>query len=653
FLTIIAALGLSTVLIGAFFLALGFFKLGGLIRFIPYPVIGGFSAGTGWLMTRGAVTVMADTPLTLTHLPGLLEPGTLLRWLPGLAVAIVVMVVLQRFSHFLIMPGLIMAAIGLFYLILWGAGITVAGAEAQGWLMGPFPEGGLWQPLSPSDLNQVNWSIIVGQAGSVATVLLIGVISLLLNASVIELVVKRDIDFNRELRAAGIANLAAGLGAGMPGYSGISATTLGYKVGADSRLVGLMVAAVTGAILFWGTSILSVVPKMVVGGLLLFLGLDLLVEWVYRAWFKFSWVDYLIIITILMVVVGVGFLQGVIVGIVLAGVLFVVTYSRINVVKHTLSGANCHSKVERPLIYHHLLKERGEWLYILELQGFIFFGTAHRLLEQVRRRLADPDLPSPSFILFDFRQVSGLDASAILSFVKIKQLAQAQNIVLVFTHLSPQMMRQLARQVLIDEDRDTWRTFTDLDHGIEWCEEQIIQVFEGVGLSAKPRATRRQLKGFLPQSNRLANLFEYFVPESQTRSAAQTGEMDGMMQYMEQKEVKEGDYLIRQGEKSTGIYFIEEGQVTVQVEGNDGRTVRLRTMGPGTVVGEMGVYLGTLASASVVTDQPGSILYLSLNRLQEIEATAPHLMVAFHKFMVQLQSERLASANDTLQALLR
>ena len=76
-------------------------------------------------------------------------------------------------------------------------------------------------------------------------------------------------------------------------------------------------------------------------------------------------------------------------------------------------------------------------------------------------------------------------------------------------------------------------------------------------------------------------------------------------------------------------------------------------MGAGTVVGEMGAYLGRPASASVITDQPSSVLYLSVERLQEIEATEPHITAAFHKFMVQLQSERLASANDTLNALLR
>ena len=60
FATVVAAIALTTLATGLFFLALGFLKLGGLSRFIPYPVIGGFLAGTGWLLLKGSVGVLAD-----------------------------------------------------------------------------------------------------------------------------------------------------------------------------------------------------------------------------------------------------------------------------------------------------------------------------------------------------------------------------------------------------------------------------------------------------------------------------------------------------------------------------------------------------------------------------------------------------------------
>ena len=73
FLTVVAAIALTTPLTGVFFLALGIFRLDSLIRFIPYPVVGGFLAGTGWLLVRGSVGVMADIPLTLAQLSTLIQ----------------------------------------------------------------------------------------------------------------------------------------------------------------------------------------------------------------------------------------------------------------------------------------------------------------------------------------------------------------------------------------------------------------------------------------------------------------------------------------------------------------------------------------------------------------------------------------------------
>jgi SulP family sulfate permease len=121
---------------------------------------------------------------------------------------------------------------------------------------------------------------------------------------------------------------------------------------------------------------------------------------------------------------------------------------------------------------------------------------------------------------------------------------------------------------------------------------------------------------------------------------------------MERREVPGGAYLIHQGDAPRGVYFVDAGQVTAQRECRDGSVVRLRKMGRGSVVGEMGLYLGTVASASVVTNQPSTIYYLSAEALGHMEETEPEMAAAFHRYIAQLLGERLARANDTLQALL-
>jgi SulP family sulfate permease len=243
FLTVVAAIGATSLCTGAFFLALGLLKLGTLMRFFPYPVIGGFLAGTGWLLVQGAMSFMSGASLSSLEPSYLLRAEVLIKWLPGLIFAVLLLVVMRRYDHFLIMPAMVLAAIGLFYLLLLLTNGSMAEISAQGWLLGPFPQAGLWQPLAASALAQVHWSVLFGQIGHVGTILVISGIAALLNTSGLEITTRRPLEVNRELQAVGLGNLLAGLGGAPVGYHVLSDTTLVHKMGADSRGVGLCSAA--------------------------------------------------------------------------------------------------------------------------------------------------------------------------------------------------------------------------------------------------------------------------------------------------------------------------------------------------------------------------------------------------------------------------
>lgn len=639
--TVIAAIIMTSLLTGVFFWVLGTWKLGSLIRFIPYPVVGGFLAGTGWLLVKGALGVMTDISISRSTVPALFQFDILLKWLPGMFFGVLLLIILRRYSHFLIMPAMIVASIGLFYLVLALTGTSLTQAGAQGWLLGPFPKGGLWQPSIFLALPHANWAMIVEQLGSIGTILMISVISLLLNAGGLELAVRRDIDLNSELRSAGLANFFAGLGGSPPGYHALSLSALGHKLGAQSRLAGMISALLCGITFFFGASLLSFFPKFVLGGLLFFLGLAFLTEWVYDAWFTLPTLDYILVLVILGIVGTIGFLQGVVVGIFLAVVLFVVNYSRIDVIKHRLSGTTYQSHVERAVPYQRVLQQNGNQLLILKLQGFLFFGTAHNLLTQIRQRIATRDLPPLRFAVFDFQLVSGLDSSALQSFRKIKQLAEAHTIILVFTHLSPQIHRQFVAGKYIEQDDPMIRIFPDLDHGVEWCEERILtgeEIREKSGQKQGEQAFLESVFDDLMQFLDQQEAFETIVAE--------------MMPYFERQESEKGCYLIRQGDPPEALYFIESALATVQLEHEDGKMTRLRTLSFGTVVGELGFYLRQRASASVLVQEPGTIYRLSFSALQRMTENDPKIAATFHEFMAHLLGERLANTNGTLQALL-
>ena len=183
FWTIVIGMGLTALASGLFLWLLGQYKLGNLIRFIPYPVVGGFLAGTGWVLVKGAVAIMAGITLNLETAHRIFEGSLLLHWLPGVLYGIVLLIVQKRFRHFLVMPSMILGAIILFYGVLFLSQLPIAEARALGWLPPSFPGDVSWSPPSPEVWGTVDWAVLTQQAGNLATIMIISVISLLLNAS--------------------------------------------------------------------------------------------------------------------------------------------------------------------------------------------------------------------------------------------------------------------------------------------------------------------------------------------------------------------------------------------------------------------------------------------------------------------------------------
>ena len=121
-----------------------------------------------------------------------------------------------------------------------------------------------------------------------------------------------------------------------------------------------------------------------------------------------------------------------------------------------------------------VLIEKGDRLYILKLQGFLFFGTANNLLTQLKTRIKDAAAPKLRFVVLDFRLVNGFDSSALNSFTKMKQIANAQDFMLIFSHISGKLERRFKRGEFFKEDEEFIKVYPDMDHAVEWCENQIL-----------------------------------------------------------------------------------------------------------------------------------------------------------------------------------
>ena len=600
-----------------------------MVRFVPYPVFGGFLAGTGWLLVQGAMRVMTDLPLVPSHLAMLAVPGMAIRWVPGLIFALVLLVVLARYNHLMVMPVLIVSAIGLFYGLLSSLGLSTAQAVSRG-LLAPSFAATDWLPHGfAAGGFMVSWSHLTVVFHALPALLVISVVDLLFSASALELAVAKDIDLNRELKAAGLANLLAGLGGGIIGYQSMTFTVLSRQISPDSsRIPGLVSAMLCVLTLIFGSALLHLFPKPVLGGLLMFLGFSFLRDWLWDAYFRLSPMDYGIVVLILLVIMLWGFMAGLGIGMVAAVVLFVVDYSRIDVIKHALAGDVHRSNVDRSVQEHSLLQEHGGAIHIFKLQGFIFFGTASTLLEAFRCRVRDKSRAPLGYAVFDFNRVTALDASAVYSFLRMQQLAEAEGVRLVLTHLSGAIGRRLEKGGLVDAPQGRVRFFPDLDRGLEWCEDSVL---------AQVRAQALPVDGLLVQ--RVRHLFT--DPDLVER----------FMGYLQMQAMDAGAALMRQGEPADALFFIESGQVTALLETEDGKSIRLRTMQTGTVVGEIGLYLDEPRSASVIADHPTTVYCLSGSALGRMRKEAPDIAAEFHRFIACLLAERLVHTNAALKSL--
>lgn len=630
FATVVVAIALTTFLCGIFFLSLGYFNLGNLVRFLPYPVVGGFLAGTGWLLVSGSISMMTDLSINLSGLAALFQIENLLLWIPGLVFAITLLVILKRYDHSFLLPGLVFGAIILFYLVTYMAGFSIGELSDQGMLLGPFPEVNLLRTFPLSALAQVNWISILAQTVNIAIVLAISSISLLLNASGLELEAEGDMDLNRELRAAGTGNLFAGLFAGLPGFQQLSLSAMNQRLGAGTRLTGLFAAGVCLAALAAGTAFISLIPKFVIGGLLLYFGLTFLYEWVYETWFKLPKADYFVILLILVVIASVGFLEGIAIGILVAIIFFAVNYSRVDVIKHSLTAATFQSRIARPKLHKRILRRYGNQVLILELQGYIFFGTANQLLEQIRAHLNNYVENRLCFILLDFSGVTGIDSSVVLSFRKLNKMVQNNQAIIVLTGLSEKIETFLRKSGVLDLDEDSFHISSDLDYGVEWCEEKLLQ-----STGVLNRDTSKSIQAHL----------EEMIGDTEITAR--------IMGYLEKDQLPAGTHFIHQGDSPGALYFLEDGMVTAQLEISGEEPRRLNTMSSENMVGEIGFYLGSKRNASVITETPATLYRLTTEALSKMESQDPEAAALFHKYIAYAMAEKLSHLMSTLETLMR
>jgi SulP family sulfate permease len=616
---VIITLALVSFVTGVVLCGFGLTRMGRVIRYVPYPVVGGFLGATGCLILVGAIRVITGHRLQFTTLDQFANLLTLLELAAACAMATVLYLTWHRSRRPFGLP-----------VIIFGGAIV---AQAAFWLFGVSSAGWTFQspqtvnfmlPWSATEISRYPWYTLLDLSGAFVAVIFVTAISTLFNTTGIEVALHREADLERELNVTGLANILSGAFGGYTGSISMSRTILNFNSGGTGRLSGFTAAAISLLMLSAAPAVLGYMPKFVLGGLLIYLGADLLHKWIVLSRRRLSLTEYLSLLAIIVIIMQWGFIAGILIGVVIGCATFALSASRIDSIKFSFDGSEYRSSLDRSRDDQAVLATHGGKIQGLNLQSYLFFGSANRLYQHVKVLLARH--PECRFLVFDFKLVTGIDSSAAYSFAQIKRTAHDRNIKLVLVHLPPAAAKALRSSGFISDDVSI---VPELDHALEWCENEIIAKHQGL-------------------EREEASLRDWF-----TQILGTEHEAADLMHHCQRLEVETGDTIVRAGDAADSMHFILDGRVGIMVPADEGRITRVRSLGRYTTIGEMGLVSQTPRSATIQAEVASILYVLTTRQFEALTRENPTLGQKLLTYFVSVMAERLTFANRTIAVLRR
>jgi len=614
----------ATLVSGALLYCVGVFRWGSYCRFVPYFVVGGFLAATGWFLIVGGIRMA--TGFRLTHTPGGL-PWTMVSTIKlGAAMAAFgVLLAIRRFSKSaLAMPAAL--------LVMWLIGVVVLRAvglsgEQHGWYLPSLGALAAWRPFTAAQATRLTWPIVMALTPQFLAVAIVALVSLITKVASIEVVRQTSGNLDREFRAHGVANLVVAPLGGIACALQTGPSMLLEQAGGATRMSGVASALVLGVVGVSHFDLVALIPVPIIAGLVFYLGYTFFVDALSRPYVQRAWGDLLLAILIMLVCIRYGFVVGVLAGVVGACVRFALTYARLGVIRRHATRALFASNVDRSAEAAAYLRESGEAIQLYWLSGYIFFGSSEGLLDRIR---GDIDLRPPhtvAYVIIDFAMVPGIDASAVMSLAKLHHFCDRQGIALVYCSLSRRNRAALEQGGFFGGD-SRHQAFSDLDIGLAWCEDRLI---------AAQRLDREAGVG----------AFESWLQQQLGESV----NVSDLMAYLERKRTAGSETIYREGEPADSVDLVAAGNLSVHVSKGGGELLRVRRITTHTMLGEMGFVRRSVRAATVSSDGPATLFTLTRAELARMRRERPDLANAFDNFIMRTLADRMEAANRAAAAL--
>lgn len=683
--TTIFSFAISSMVTGIVFLILGFTNLGALVGFFPRHILMGCIGGVGWFLVATGMEVSAQLDISssgsLFHIiRSLFNLETLPKWTIPLVLALCLMFLQRLFSSPVILPAFFIAIFALFHFIVFFLPVTLDDVRNAGYLfVAPASNEPWYSFYKLYKFSAVDMAALGKTVPAMLALTFFGLLHVPINVPALAIAIEDDhIDVSRELIAHGISNFLSGALGSIQNYLVYTNSLFFIKSGADSRFAGVLLAIATFFIMLTGPSIISIIPIMLVAALIFLLGFELLLE----ALETYSHVTSFEYITILIIIIVMGvkdFVYGILIGIILACVSFVIQASTTSAIKAQYTGSAARSNVRRHYMQHKFLTQVSSQTYVMKLAGYLFFGTVVNVEATIRSLIEESNfirLPI-RFLIVDLTDVTQLDYSASEAFVRIKRLLDRKHVHLLLS--GKQSLR-----ISFDKDCDEpVYDFPNVNTALEWCENELLKAYysqtrratyEALSLDTLDSVAVNVPQGvhdiYTASGSPRSKIFERAVKstaEEDQQAIEHYRNMNGslaifhrifqgiadkddafwkaIIPYFERLQLNPGVVLFTAKSSHTAFYLVEKGILRADYEFKLGHIYE--SILPGTTCGELPFFSHSGAAATVTVEVKSTVWKLTSNSWEKLKKAHPIVANEVLTIVLKLAAERFKSITES------
>lgn len=438
-----AGLIVATLMAGILLVLLGVFKLGAIIKFIPYPIIVGFTSGIAVTIFTTQVADVFGLTFGDEKVPGdfigkwmvyFRHFDTINWWNTVVSIlSIIIIAITPRFSKKI--PGslvaIILVTIGVYLLKMYG-GINCIDTIGDRF--------SIKSELPDAVVPDLNWEAIRNLFPVAVTIAVLGAIESLLSAAVADGMISDKHDSNTELIAQGVANIVTPLFGGIPATGAIARTMANINNGGKTPVAGIVHAIVLLLILLFLMPLAQYIPMGCLAGVLVIVSYNMSGWRTFKALMKNPKSDVTVLLITFFLTVIFDLTIAIEFGLVIASVLFmrrVMETTEISVIKNEIDASK---ETDMALAEEHLIIP--EKVEVYEINGPYFFGIATKFEEMMS---LSGERPRPKVRIVRMRKVPFIDSTGIHNLENLCRMSQKEHITIVLSGVNEKVHKVLEK----------------------------------------------------------------------------------------------------------------------------------------------------------------------------------------------------------------